>query len=412
VAPHALREIIEREIDEMIKLDIIEPCKSAYASPVVLVKKPDQTYRFCVDYRKLNQITVFDAEPMPRATEIFSQLTSCQFFSKFDLAKGYWQVALSKKSRDYSAMVTHCGLHRFKVLPFGLVTASATCNRLVRAVLGNMSHAFGYMDDVIAGTASWQHQLSVCREFFQRIRQANLSLRPSKCQIGFQSLDFLGLTVGEGSLATNPSKIQNILKLARPTSKKQTRSFLGMVGFYRQFLPNLSEISIPLIDLVKKGKPNIVNWGAEQEEAFQKLKSLLSKPPVLRLPDFSRPFVVQTDASEIGVAAVLCQEYNEVLCPVAYASKRLLDRESRYSTIDREALAIVWAVNKFKYFLYGRHFVLDTDHQPLLYLQRSQNENPRLTRWSLALQGFHFSLRSIRGDMNKTADCLSRLPAE
>src|SRR5260221_11829079 len=410
VAPHALRKIIEKEIDDMIKLDIIEPCKSAYASPVVLVKKPDGSYRFCVDYRKLNQITVFDAEPMPRATEIYSQLTPCRFFSKFDLSKGFWQVGLTERSRDMSAMATHRGLYRFKVLPFGLVTASATCNRLLRAVLGNMSHAFGYMDDVIAGTPSWQHHLKGCREFFQRIREANLTLRPSKCQVGFESLDFLGLTVGDGSLSTNPTKIQNILRLARPTSKTQVKAFLGMVNFYRVFLPKLSEISIPLIDLVKKGKPNIVNWGEEQEKAFLTLKTMLSKPPVLRLPNFNLPFVLQTDASEVGVAALLCQEYEGMLCPVAYASKRLLDRETRYSTIDREALAIVWSVNKFRYYLYGQHFILDTDHQPLLYLQRSQNENPRLTRWSLALQSYHFSLRSIRGMDNQIADCMSRLP--
>src|SRR5260221_13772499 len=187
VAPHALRKIIEKEIEEMIKLDIIEPCKSAYASPVVLVKKPDQSYRFCVDYRKLNQITVFDAEPMPRAEEIYGQLAPCKFSSKFDLSKGFWQIPLSEKSKDYTTMTTHKGLNRFKVLPFGIITAPASCNRLLRAVLGDMTQAFGYMDDVIAGTPSWARQLSVCREFFQRNRKANLTLRPSKCQIGFES---------------------------------------------------------------------------------------------------------------------------------------------------------------------------------------------------------------------------------
>jgi len=139
---------------------------------------------------------------------------------------------------------------------------------------------------------------------------------------------------------------------------------------------------------------------------------MLSQKPVLKLPNFSLPFVLQTDASEDGISAILCQEYDGILCPVAYASKRLLDRESRYSVIDREALAIVWGIGKFKYYIYGQHFILDTDHQPLIYLQRSQNENSRLTRWNLWLQNYHFTLRSIRGDLNKTADCLSRLPAD
>ncbi len=412
VAPFAMRNVIEKELDDMIKMDIIEPCKSPYASPVVLVKKPDQSFRLCVDYRKLNKLTVFDAEPMPRAADIYSQLGSSKYFSKFDLSKGFWQVPLSENSRKYTAMTTHKGLYQFKVLPFGLVTAPASCNRLVRAVLGNMDKAFGYMDDVITGTSNWSHQLNVCREFFLRIRDANLTLRPSKCQMGFESLDFLGLTVGEGKLSANPDKVQGILKLARPTTKKQIRSFMGMVNFYRQFLPKLSEISAPLVNLIKKGQPNVVNWGEEQETAFQTLKNMLSQSPVLRLPNFELPFVLQTDASDEGISAVLCQEFDGILGPVAYASKKLLPRESRYSVIDREALAIVWGIGHFKYFLYGQHFILDTDHQPLVYLQRSQNENSRLTRWNLALQNYHFTLRSIKGGLNVTADCLSRLPFE
>ncbi len=187
---------------------------------------------------------------------------------------------------------------------------------------------------------------------------------------------------------------------------------MGMVNFYRQFLPKLSEIAAPLVDLIKKGKPNIVEWGEEQENSFQTLREMLSKSPVLRLPNFELPFVIQTDASDIGIFAVLCQDYNGTLFPVAYASKRLLDRESRYSVIERECLAVVWAVGKFKFFVYGQHFCIDSDHQPLLYLQKSQNENPRLTRWALFLQNYSFTLRSIRGCLNSTADALSRLPAD
>ena len=205
-----------------------------------------------------------------------------------------------------------------------------------------------------------------------------------------------------------PEKVVSILKCQRPYTKKQVRSFLGLIGYYRNFIPNFSAVSAPLSDLTKKGQPNKVRWQEEQENAFNALIQELGKSPILCLPNFERQFILRTDASDVGIGAVLLQEKGEYKLPVAYASKKLLDRETQYSVIEKECYAIVWAVKKFMSYLYGREFVLETDHRPLVYLNTAKVANARLMRWALALQPFKFRLENIKGKENVGADFLSR----
>lgn len=226
--------------------------------------------------------------------------------------------------------------------------------------------------------------------------------------VGYKKLDFLAHVVGDGKLEPSASKIQAILGEERPKTKKEVRRFLGMVGFYRRFISSFAEISACLSDLTRKGKPTKIVWEQEHENMYVKLTSALTNHPVLRNPDFSRRFVLQTDASERGVGAVLQQAFEDGIHPILFLSRKLVPREQNFSTVEKECLAIVWAVQKLREYLLGVEFVIETDHSPLQWLESMKSSNQRLMRWSLALQEYHFTIRHIPGKDNTVADMLSR----
>lgn len=407
--PHALRQVVDDEVKDMLDLGVIEPSSSPYASPVVLVKKPDGSNRFCCDFRKLNLVTVHDAEPIPDQEEIFAKLAKDNYFSKLDLTKGYWQVPLTKQAKPLTAFVTPNGLYQFKTMPFGLVNAPATFSRVMRNLLRGMDCVHNFIDDILVHTVSWEKHLEVLRELFKRLRKANLKAKPSKCLLGQESLEFLGHQLGRGKIQPRMKKVEAIQQAAQPQTKRQLRSFLGLANYYRKFVPNFAAIAVPLTDLTRKGKSNTLEWGEAQENAFRCLKSKLVNAPILHLPDIDRPFILRTDASENGIGAVLLQQFDDEKFPVAFASKKLLDRERRYSTIERECLAVVWAVKKFETYLYGREFVLEVDHEPLRALRRGKLANGRVLRWALALQPYRYRVEAIKGKENVGADYMSRL---
>jgi hypothetical protein len=394
----------------MLDQGVIEPSNSPYSSPVVLVKKKDGTNRFCIDFRQLNKITIFDAEPMPDMESVLSKLAGHKYISKLDLSKGYWQIPISDNARKLTAFTTPKGLFQFKVMPFGLVNAGASCVRLMRKLLNGMENVDSFVDDIFVYTHTWDEHVKVLRELVSKLHSANLSVRPTKCSIGYASLECLGHKVsGLGQLQPQPDKLEAIRDARRPETKKQVRSFLGLVGFYRKFIPNFSVIAGPLTDLTRKGEPNKVSWGACQEKAFNALKHKLVSAPILNLPDLDKPFVLRTDASDTGLGAVLLQEQGDVKLPVAYASRKLLPREKNYSVIEKECLGLVWGIGKFHMYLFGREFTLQTDHQPLLYLNKAKVANTRLMRWALSLQPYRFRIEAIRGAENVGADFLSRV---
>ena len=407
--PHALRKVVDDEVKEMVELGVIEPSNSPYASPVVLVKKPDGSNRFCCDYRKLNMVTIPDAEPIPDQEEIFTALAKDNYFSKLDLTKGYWQIPLAEEAKPLTAFVTHNGLYQFRTMPFGLINAPATFSRVMRNLLRGIDGVHNFIDDILIHTTSWEKHLEVLKELLSRLRKANMKAKPSKCSIAQESLDFLGHRVGGGRIQPMSNKVQAIQEAPRPETKRQLRSFLGFIGYYRKFIPSFAEVAVPLTNLTKKGKPNVLEWGESEERAFKSLKSKISNHPILHIPDVTRPFILRTDASETGLGAVLLQEFDDEKFPVAFASRKLLDRERRYSTIERECLAVVWAVQKFEAYLYGREFVLEVDHEPLRALRRGKLANGRVLRWALALQSYRYRVQAIKGRENVGADYMSRL---
>ena len=406
--PYATRQKVREEVEKMLEAGIIERTESPYAAPVVLVKKSDGSIRFCIDYRKLNRITIFDGEPMTTADDIFATLQGDKYFSKVDLAKGYWQVPIREGDRQKTAFVTPDGSYQFRKMPFGLVNATATFNRLMRKATRGIDRADSFVDDLLGHTPTWNDHMQVLRKVFEQLREGRLRVRPTKCHIGFKSLTFLGHQIQEGALHPHPDKVEEILQAPNPTTKRQVRSFLGLVGYYRSYIPNFSTIAAPLTDLTKKGLSNIVRWGKQEEDAFQQLKAVITQDPILKVPDFNEPFVLQTDASGVGAGAALLQEYDGIKFPVAYSSKKFSKAEKAYSVIERECLALVWGLQKFQTYLYGKEFVVETDHQPLIYIDRAKVVNSRIMRWALLLQNYRFHICAIRGKDNVVADYLSR----
>jgi hypothetical protein len=277
-------------------------------------------------------------------------------------------------------------------------------------VLDGIPGADSYIDDVLIHTPTWQLHLDTLRKTLESIRAAGLTIRPSKCVLGTDDVTFVGHHLEKGVIRPGGDKMGKVQEAARPTTKKEVRSFLGLVGFYRTYIPNFATIAEPLTALTKKFKPNHVEWTEKEDEAFIALKGALEKEPILKLPDPAKPYIVRTDASDVGIGAILLQDHGGVLHPVAYASRQLLSAERNYSAMERECLALVWAITKkFRLYLYGNPFEVQSDHQPLSVVAQKKTVNARVMRWSLALQDYDFVVKHIKGATNFGADYLSRV---
>ena len=408
--PHAYRDVVKKELLEMERNGIIEPSTSEWASPIVLVPKKDGSLRLCVDYRRLNSVSETDAYPMPRIDDMIDRLGGARYLSTLDLSRGYWQVPVEQNSRSLTAFTTPFGLYQFAVMPFGLQGAPATFQRMMDSLLkGVRDYAEAYLDDLVIFSNTWEEHCKHLRTILQRLRSAGLTAKPSKCQLGMRQCVYLGHQVGNGIIRPEKEKLEAVLQFERPVTKKDVRSFLGLTGYYRKFVPNYSTVALPLTDCTKKAAPSKVNWTDACETAFVELKRRLTSPPVLKSPDLSRPFILQTDASERGIGAVLSQTTTKGdEHPIAYYSRKLLPREEHYAVVEKECLAIKLGIQAFRVYLLGRPFVVQTDHRSLEWLHRLKENNARLTRWSLALQPYSFTVEHRAGKLNGNADGLSR----
>ena len=405
--PFSSQEILKREVDYMESIGVIEKANSPYSAPVVLVSKPDGSTRVCVDYRDLNKITVFDAEPIPDIEELFTKLAGKRYFTKVDLSKGYWQIPVKKEDRPKTAFQTPKGLYQWVRMPFGLVSAPATFERMMRQLELERFSGLNFFDDILIASASWEQHLADVEGMIKCIHENGLTIRPSKIYAGFQELEFLGHMVGKGKMRPEKSKIDKILNVPKPKTKKQVRALMGLLGYYRKYIPGYSIKTTPITDQLKGDKKSI-EWTDECEAALEEIQKMMSQKPVLVLPDLGKKFTVRTDASGSGIGGVLLQEFNGTLHPVSYVSRKLLDRETRYSTIERECLAIVWTLQKLGRYLWGQKFVLQTDHKPLTFINTAIYKNNRILKWSLVLQTYKFEVKEIRGCDNVFADLLSR----
>ncbi|GFO29427.1 Zinc finger protein [Plakobranchus ocellatus] len=406
--PYAMRQTLRDELREMENLGVIRKSSSPYTSPAVVVKKKDGTNRGSINYRRLNKLTIFDPQPMTLPADIFQGMEKDQCFSKIDLSKGYWQIPVRKEDIPKTAFVTMNCYYEFLRMPFRMLNSGATLTRAVKKLLCGMDNVVDYIDDLFIHTETWEAHVRTLSELFKRLQEANFTVRPVKCLLGSRTVDFLGHSLGRSAIGLQDENVE-VRNAPRPKTKREVRAVLGLVGYYKEFVPNFSAVSAPLSDLVRKGQPNIVNWGDSQERAYNSLRVAVTSKPVLQLPNVNKRFVLRTDASDRGIVAALMQENEGTLFPIAYASKNLTDRERKYSVTEREAIAIVWGVKKFSLYLHGTLFTLQTDHGALQFLNAAKFDSPRIMRWALALQVYNFDVQYIKGSENVGADYLSRI---
>ena len=410
--PQAQKEEVQKQVDKMIKENIIENAVSEWNSPLLLVPKKsaddNRKWRLVIDYRKLNNALQDDKFPLPNIEEVIESLAGAKYFSHLDLSQGYYQCELRKEDRHITAFSTNRGQYQMTRLPMGLKVSPSTFSRLMTVAMSglNMERCLVYLDDIIVFGKSLDEHNKNLSKIFERLRQTSLKLNPTKCNFLKTELLYLGHLVSVEGIKPDPSKLEVIKNWSSPQTADEVKRFVAFANYYRKHIKDFAKFCSPLNKLTRKNVE--FNWTEGCEHSFQYLKKCFMNPPVLDYPDFSEGniFTLHTDASGKALGAVLS---NQNARPVAFASKALNKAEINYSTIEKELLGVVWAIRHFRPYLYGRKFEVYTDHRPLVYLFTLKDPSSRLTKFRLALEEYKFEVIYKKGSENVVADALSRL---
>lgn len=414
--PHTHKPIIEEKIKQMLDDEIIEPSQSPYNSPILLVPKKSvdgkPNWRLVIDYRELNKKVIPDKFPLPRIDEILDELGRAKHFSILDLQSGFHQIELDEKSRDFTSFSTEQGSFRFTRVPFGLNISPNAFSRMMRLAFAGLppQTAFLYMDDIIVIGCSVKHHISNLKKVFDTCKKFSLKLNPEKCKFFQTSVTFLGHKCTENGILPDPEKYETIKNYPVPKNSDEARRFVAFANYYRKFIEHFATITKPINDLTRKKTPFV--WTEECQKNFELLKNRLMNPPILKYPNFNAPFIITTDASGTGCAAVLSQKYGDLDLPVSYFSKNFTQGERNKAPIEQELLAIYYAIMHFRPYIYGTQFTVKSDHKPLVYLFTLKNPSSRLTRIRLELEEYMFEIIHIPGKENVVADALSRIDIE
>lgn len=407
--PFSLRSKVEEKIQELISLDIIEPADgpTPWVNPVVVVPKSGGDIRLCIDMRRANKAILRERHPIPTVDEIMQSLNGSKVFSKLDLKWGYHQLELTPESRGITTFVTHCGLFRYKRLLFGVNSASEQYQHEIQTALAGIEGQENISDDIIVhGKDQAEHDARL-EMVIKRLGERGLTLNAAKCQFSMDTLTFVGMVLSGNGISCAAEKVEAVTSAREPQNATETRSFLGLVNYCGRFIPDLATISEPLRRLTKAGTPFV--FGKEQKEAFDQLKKRLSSAETLGYFDKDAPTQVIADASPVGLGAVLTQMHKDGPRIISYASRSLTDTETRYSQTEKEALALIWACEKFHPYIYGVPFELVTDHKPLEVIYGPKSKPcARIERWVLRMQPYKFEVKYQPGPKN-IADPLSRL---
>ena len=414
--PYALRSKVEEELNKLESEGVIVPVQhSEWAAPIVPVLKSNGMVRICGDFKlTANKATKTEVYPLPRIEDLFASLAGGKMFSKLDLSHAYLQLPLAKESQPFVTVNTHKGLYRYQQLPFGVASAPAIFQRTMESVLQGLTNVCVYLDDILVSGRSMQEHLVNLEEVLKRLEEAGLRLKKEKCSFLMQEVEYLGHRISKEGLQPTEAKVRAVAEAPEPQQVDELRSFLGLVNYYGKFLPSLASTAAPLYRLLQK-KAHWV-WGKDQSSAFEEVKKLLQSADLLVHFDPQKQLVLACDASPYGLGAVLSHVMEDgTEKPIAFASRTLAPPEKRYSQLDKEALAIIFGVKRFHQYLYGRHFIIHSDHEPLMFIFDESKTIPamasaRIQRWALTLSGYSYTIRYKAGKEHANADALSRLP--
>ncbi|UYV69132.1 K02A2.6-like [Cordylochernes scorpioides] len=412
--PIPLMEKLKTRLEELEKAGIIAQVNVAteWCAPTVIAGKPNGDIRLCVDLSRLNEHVQREVHPMPVVEHMLGQLGEARFFSKLDANSGFHQIPLSPDCQHLTTFITPFGRYKYCRMPFGISLAPEYFQRVMSIILQGMDGVMCYLDDILIFASDSKTHDRILRLVLRKLKEAKVTLNKAKCVFGVPRINFLGHILDEDGIRPDPAKIEAVAKMPAPTDVHGVRRFLGMVNHLGRFVENLSEIVAPLNQLLVKGQDFV--WDCSQERAFRKLKELLTTQPILAAYDVRKPTMVSSDASSYGLGAVLKQEgKNGIWRPVAYSSRTMTPTEKRYAQIEKEALAITWACERFQDFLLGKRFRIETDHKPLIPLfstKELSSLTPRLQRFRMRMMRFGFEIVHIPGKELLDADALSRQP--
>lgn len=413
--PETKKRIINDEVRLMLERGVISPSNSSYNSPVLLVPKKDGNWRICVDFRQLNAKTIVETSHLPAITDLIKELGPAKVFTKLDLKSGYWQLPMSRDCRKFTAFTTPDGAsYEFNVMPFGLAGAPGSFQKLMVEVLGGYIHNFCkcYLDDVIIYSDSYEEHLQHLSQVLERLQVYGLKCAPDKCNIGVDHIAYLGYNITSSTNYPLQDHLRKIQEHPAPRTIKELRGFMGLANWIRDHIPEFAELATPLTNLLSIKRK--FKWDQSAQQAFEKIKVALLKPLPLYRPIPGKRFYLQTDASGIGMGAVLYQlaNDNKDRRVIACASAKLTTAERKYHVNEVEVLASLWAMKRFRSLLEGQEFTLRTDSRALLWLSKYKDDRAKLTRWSLQLEEFTFTVEHVPGKLNQLPDYLSRNPLE
>lgn len=411
MSPYVMAEV-EEELQRLIEKDIIEPIDySAWRWPILWVRKKSGGGRICLDARGLNKITVRDAYPTLKVETILQNLPSARFVSCLDMTQAFHQISIRPEDRRKTAFAVGHRFFCFKRATMGFTNSPADLAKVLDRVFGDMvPHVYHYVDDFIIVSATFEEHIELLRKVARRMREAQLSISRKKSMFCYRKITFLGYIFEGGGLSINPERVQPIIDYKRPETVKELRRLIGLVGWYRRFIPNAAGIMAPLTELTKGkvGKSARIEWNNEAEKAFEEVKQALTSSKMLAVPDYSLPFKIYTDASLLAGAAVLTQIHGGEERIIAYHSAKFTSTQQNYSATERECLAVLTGVEKFRPFIDGVRFTVVTDHHSLKWLQNMENPHGKLARWACRLQAFDIAFEHRPGTQMVVPDALSR----